>query len=191
MTVCSPQDDIYFIIETVFPKPTGLPTLGNTVGTSLCQVYRQVYQTCAIQGGGLLFKGKPVDRISVWQLAQEIFLPGKQITTRPNGKSGVFRAFAGVSVNALTPVNVKQLPEFLSKEYVDVVPTRSFYNFGADPIPHIRLYQNSGVSFISEGGSSPPTAVAVYYKSKKQLKLPQSKSEQEAIIKRLAQLSHF
>jgi hypothetical protein len=133
-------------------------------------------------------RGKPVDKLSIWQIVQELFLPGKQITTAPNRKRGMFRAFAGVFVNAITPVNIKQLPELFSKEYV--VPSRSFYNFGAGPIPHIRLYRNVRVSFISEGGPSPPTAVAVYYKSKNKLRIPQSRSDQEAILRWLAKLSH-
>jgi hypothetical protein len=165
---CLPSGKIYLIIESVFQKQ-GVPTLGNTVGPSLTQVQRQIYTECDVQDR--YFKGKRIDEnASAWQMAEILFNQGK-IETRPTGASIDMLVYVGTR-NELVPV--QQLRDWIPVALTKPLTLSKAFSptpFGVDPIPAIQLYGNKAISFISVGGDSPPTAMALYHTDTHKLEL--------------------
>ena len=166
--VCTPQSS-YVVLEQIYSKP-GLPTLGNTVGPELLQVVRRVVQVCDQQE--IYFDGgRVVGDLSFLQILQDYLSSGKRITTKATGKSQFVLQYAGFQ-NVVRPLPQmgNMLPEAWTKLYKLKPP--SLFVYGRDPIPHITLYQNHRVVFEAPGGEGPPSALAIFDKSKNKLMLP-------------------
>ena len=182
-TLCTPQPN-YVIIEQIHLK-TGLPSVGNTIGPALYQVFRRVLQVCDVQD--IFFDGNRLSGMpTTWQYLQHYLLPGTQITTRPTGQKQFFVAYAGFK-NLLTPLPRigGLLPESWTREY-DLGTPPSPFVYGSDPIPRVQLYGNPNAQFVMFGGRQPPVAVGVYKQTSNRLELPPP-HERDRIIRRLIQ----
>jgi len=182
-TVCTPQPT-YVIVEQIYPK-SGLPSVANTIGPSMNQVFRRIMQICDVQD--LYFDGTKLPGMpSTWQYIQEFIKPGKQITTRATGVKQFMLAYAGFK-NMLTPLPKmgNLIPSSLTKEYDLGTPITPFV-YGTDPIPSIQLYSNPRVQFVMQGGKPPPIAIGIYHKRQNKLDLPPVQ-ERDKLIKSLLQ----
>lgn len=113
---------------------------------------------------------------SIWQLLQEYLLPGQQISSRPTGEKRFLLAYAGFR-------NIAQ-PLPWTESYDIGAPPVSAIAYGIDPVPGIQLYGSAQVQFVSLGGRTPPSAVAVFKKDTGAMEYP-SPPEQEAVLRRL------
>ena len=179
MKMCKPLAN-YVIIEEIHSK-VGMPRVGKTpIGPSLWQVMRRVLQVCDVQS--LFFNGKRIKGVpSTWQYIQEFLRPGKQITQRSTGKRSMILAYAGFS-NIVQPLpkigNV--LPKSWTAKY-NLGQSKSWFIYGKDPIPKIRLYGNVKAEFIMPGGKPPATAVGIYKGGTKKLVIPPLADRQRLI----------
>ena len=175
------NEDVYVVIEQVYPNKGGIPTWNNTVGPSLTQIQRVVAQVCMEQERQ--YDGKPIDGAGIptlWQVVTDYFSPGR-LTQKPTGKRSFVLMYAGFLNSAqLMPQLGDAIPEFLTKNR-DFVPP-SAYVYGSDPIPTVLLYKNPNVKFVSlDGGQKPPTAVAIYNKTTGNISFPAVELSQQAI----------
>lgn len=181
--LCTPQPS-YVIVEQIHLK-TGLPSIGNTVGPTLHQVFRRVLQVCDVQD--MFFDGRRISGMPTpWQYLQEFVRPGNQITTRPTGERQFTLVYGGF-INVLQPLPQmgNLLPESWTRSYNLGTPPTPFI-YGTDPIPNVRLYGNPRVQFIMPGGEPPPTAMAIYNTSNRRLDLPPL-GERERVLQQLVQ----
>lgn len=173
ITLCSPQPR-FILVEQVYTK-SGMPSLGNTIGPSVQQVFRRVIQVCGVQEA--YFEGSRIHGMpSAWQMIQEWVRPGQQITTQSTGEQKLMLAFAGFR-NIVQP-----LPTMAERDLGG--PPLGLYVYGSDPVPTVQLYGNPKVDFVAVGGKGAPTAVGVYDQASAQLELP-TVADRQLVIQRL------
>lgn len=178
--LCAPEP-IYVIRETIHPG-RGLPQLWNTVGPELTKVQRTVWQVCALEEE--FFDGERLDdSLSDFRRLWELLTPGTQITKRRTGRKELMAVYAGFRNILRVFTELPGLPDAVTRER-DLGTLRSPFIYGVDPIPQVRLYGNPSVMFTSAGGTSPPTALAVYYATSGKLDVPPP-GERERVLRRL------
>ena len=154
---CTPADT-YVIVERIYGKRI-LPAIDlKGLGPELFQVVRSIGQVCSVFD--TFHDGKRLSGpVNLQQYLQHL-IGWKKLTTRPTGKDVLRNVYVGFK-NVVQPLPKigDSIPEALTSMHV--IPTPSIYFYGSDPIPHIQLYGNNMVNFVSPGGQPPPTAVAI------------------------------
>lgn len=126
----------------------------KVVTTSHLQVVRRVY-TLTI-GEDVYFKGQKIQGMpGARELLSEFLEPGKQITTRPNGKIGILNRYVGKK-------NI--LSGSVLQKYSGSVTVPFLRQYGEDPAPTRLLHGNPSVTFLQRGEENP--MAAAYYNSR-------------------------
>ncbi|WFR98754.1 hypothetical protein [Rhizobium tumorigenes] len=118
------------------------------VGTSHLQVVRRVFTITA--GEDVYFKGRRIQGspgASEW--LSEFIKPGKQITTRPNGKVGVLNRYVGKK-SIFTAKALEHYKKSLTLPFMRIL--------GEDPAPTRLLYGNPAVTFLEKKDENPIAA---------------------------------
>ncbi|MGK6316957.1 hypothetical protein [Neorhizobium sp. DT-125] len=152
--------DYHLIVEEVFDEsvfgmvaPSAKIKGVKVIGTSHLQVLRNVY-TLTI-GEDVYFKGRKLQGSpGVREFLSEFFESGTQLTTRPNGRTGVLHRYLGKK-NIFT---AKALEHYRASA---ALPFLRIY--GEDPAPTRLLYGNPAVTFIQKTGERP--IAAAYFNS--------------------------
>ena len=177
---CDPRD-LYVLVEQIHPK-AGLPALGNTLGPSMFQVYRAIYNLCDLNE--ILFRGRRIDgHPSSWQRLQALVSPARTLSTAPTGETRFRLVYAGFkNIGKPLPKVENMLPEAWTRKYDWWTP--SVFHYGQDPIPWIRLYGNPMAHFVMPGGQAPASCIGLYRRDSGHLSLP-AYDERKKIIKEL------
>lgn len=171
---------LYILIEQLHAK-SGMPSFGNTIGPSMQQIYRQVYQLHSLHDTFIDGQRVTPATATVWQQIKGAL--GINITTAPNGKHATKLEYAGFT-NEIQPLPKMgdTLPQGLTRQYLFRTP--SPYLFGTDPIPEVRLYRNPRSVFRQvNGGTSPSTAMARFNSTNGELVMLESASEIELALR--------
>ena len=173
---------MYVIVEQIYQK-SGMPSIGNTIGPALIQIYRTVLQIYNLSD--TYMDGELVDasNMTVWQMIKGSM--GIGVATNLNGKSSIKLEYSGF-VNVIQPLpEIKAVvPKLLSQTYI--FKARSPYIYGQDPLREIKLYKNPKVVFLQTGGgSSPATAIAKYNGKSREVKILNTASQVDMAIREL------
>ncbi|PSH13013.1 hypothetical protein B7R74_19715 [Yersinia pseudotuberculosis] len=175
------KTNIFFIVERLYPRDSLAPSVG-TVGPSLVQVHRMIYQLTKKQD--VFLDGEKVDlsNITLWQRLKSI--TGGKITTKDSQdvKFAYVLDYAG-SEFAAVPIqglrlegNTNYFYKKFTKEYK--ISTPKLLHYGSDTIKNITLHGRSNVSFFMDnGGRNAPTAAAKYNKNTGEISLIKSMHE--------------
>lgn len=153
--------DYNLIIEEIFDESSfGLVAPSRKVGgikvlgTSHRQVFRRVYTITT--GENVYFKGHKMQAMpGAKEWLSELLEPGRQITTKANGKVGLLNRYVGKK-NIFTAKAVEQ--------YKKTVTLPFFRIYGEDPAPTRFLYGNPAVTFLQKGDEHP--IAAAYFDSR-------------------------
>jgi len=174
------ETGIFIIKEQIFNKG-GLPSIGH-FSPSTIQIQRSIYQLRKEQE--VFLEGKKVnyDQLGIWEKFK--ILMGNDLVSRDKlgGKTLFSLEFAGFETR-ITPLDGAKapLPDFLGKSYKVKMPTP--YIYGKDPIPEVKLYGRTDISFImSNGGRATPTAMAKYHKATKNLIMVRTEIEMKSLM---------
>lgn len=169
------KTNIFFIVETLYGRDSLLPAIG-LLGPSLMQVHRTVYETNIKQDAFLDGERINLGHISLHHIFS--YYTGSNITTKESkGHEILFNMVYSGSELISSPVSGLDADKFekLSKQYK--LPS-SIFNFGKDPVPQVKLYGRSGLSFFMEnGGKDAPMAAAKYDKVSGKIIVIKSKGE--------------
>ncbi|MGF9564607.1 hypothetical protein [Neorhizobium sp. JUb45] len=118
------------------------------------QVVRRVYTLTV--GEDVYFKGNKIQGMpGARELLSEFLEPGKQITTRPNGKIGILNRYVGKK-NIFTGS--------VAQKYKGSVTIPFLRQYGEDPAPTRLLHGNPAVTFLQKGEENP--MAAAYYNTR-------------------------
>lgn len=153
--------DYHLIIEEVFDEsvfgmisPTQKIKGIKVITSSHLQVVRRVYTLTT--GEDVYFKGNRIKGMpGAREFLSEFLEPGKQITTRPNGKIGVLNRYVGKK-NIFTGEVVQKYAKSLTLPFLRM--------YGEDPAPTRLLHGNPAVTFLQKTGENP--IAAAYFNSR-------------------------
>lgn len=153
--------DYHLIIEEVSDEsvfgmisPTQKVKGVKVLTSAHLQVVRRVY-TLTI-GEDVYFKGQKIQGMpGARELLSEFLEPGKQITTRPNGKVGILNRYVGKK-NIFTGSAMQK--------YTGSVTIPFLRQYGEDPAPTRLLHGNPAVTFLQKGEENP--MAAAYFNSR-------------------------
>lgn len=153
--------DYNLIIEEVFDEsvfgmiaPSKKVKGVKIVGTSHLQVMRRVYTLTT--GENVYFKGRMIQGMpGAREWFSELVEPGKQITTRPNGKVGLLNRYVGKK-NIFTAKALEHYKKTITLPFMRI--------FGEDPAPTRLLHGNPAVTFQQKSDENP--IAAAYFNSR-------------------------
>jgi hypothetical protein len=152
---------MYFLImETIFPAKSGFPALGNTVGPSLVQIQRHVWQIMNV--GDRYYEGQLANsNLTTFQILKNLCFDNSLISIKPTHRFGLYPVFVGFIDNLQPLPKISgAIPGKLTEHYAF---QPSAIKIGTDPLPQILLYKNQRVQF-SFNSNTLPSAMALYNK---------------------------
>ena len=125
----------------------------KVIATSHLQVMRSIYTLTV--GEDVYFKGRKLQGSpGAREMISEFFESGTQLTTRPNGKTGVLHRYLGKK-NIFTAKALEHYRASATLPFMKV--------YGDDPAPTRLLHGNPAVTFLQKTGQRP--IAAAYFDS--------------------------
>ncbi|TDK39687.1 hypothetical protein E2F50_06175 [Rhizobium deserti] len=142
--------------ESIFGMVAPSQKIGGVkvIGTSHLQVIRRVYTLTT--GEDVYFKGRKIQGMpGAREFLSEFLEPGKQITTKPNGKVGVLNRYVGKK-NIFSAKALEHYKKSVTLPFLRI--------YGEDPAPTRLLHGNPAVTFLQKTGERP--IAAAYFNSR-------------------------
>eukprot|EP00913_Durusdinium_trenchii_P010529 g9873.t1 len=142
--------------ESVFGMVAPSQKIGGlkVVGTSHLQVIRRIFTLT--MGEDVYFKGRKIQGMpGAGEWLSELLEPGRQITTRANGKTGILNRYVGKK-NIFSAKALEHYKKSVTLPFLRI--------YGEDPAPTRLLYGNPAVTFLQKTGERP--VAAAYFNSR-------------------------